>query len=130
MFISHADLYAKALTKGTAGLTPQALTVDQARPKLKENDQTFHTLSLRKEKKVGMFKKEVQLVDKVLEIELQDTATRDVAEGQRRKVDIGPQEPRGRIARLAEEERLRALQARRPTLLQLLMGSTEKEGPS
>jgi hypothetical protein len=49
VFISHADLYAKALTKGTAGLTPQALTVDQARPKLKENDQTFHTLSLRKE---------------------------------------------------------------------------------
>ena len=131
MFISHADLYAKALTKGTAGLTPQALTVDQARPKLKENDQTFHTLSLRKEKKVGMFKKEVQFVDKVLEIELQDTATRDVAaKAKRRKVDIGPQEPRGRIARLAEEERLRALQARRPTLLQRLTGSTEKEGPS
>ena len=131
VFISHADLYAKALTKGTAGLTPQALTVDQARPKLKENDQTFHTLSLRKEKKVGMFKKEVQLVDKVLEIELQDTATRDVAaKAKRRKVDIGPQEPRGRIARLAEEERLRALQARRPTLLQRLTGSTEKEGPS
>ena len=64
---------------------------DQARPKLKENDQTFHTLSLRKEKKVGMFKKEVQLLDKVLEIELQDTATRDVAaKAKRRRWISGP----------------------------------------
>ena len=93
--------------KGTAGLTPRALLLiklDRSSRRTTRPSTRCHYARRRR----SACSRRRSSTDKVLEIELQDTATRDVAaKAKRRKVDIGPQEPRGRIARLAEEERLR-----------------------